>query len=299
MIFIKPKNKVDLIIRCITTFLLCLVADQSAWWTAISMYLRFLLWILFIISLAVNIICFRRLHDKLQVKNRPVAAICIGLSILLSYFVISCIRGHFYEGTPVELSFPFKNGIFTFPNAGNGDFPIINYHYKMGFFVPPPGNGITAKYAMDFRKLSWLGSEKGLTLSTDLDEYVLFDDPIYSPCDGEVIHVVNDQPERTKSPTGGNIIVIKCNDPKVPFPYVVMLAHIKKGSIQVQRFDKVKKGQLIARVGASGTNSPLNSATLHMQANVYDPNGVYGIFGKALPMKLDGHFPTKNDIVIK
>lgn len=299
MIFVKAKNKADVIIRCTTTFLLCLVADQSSWWTALSIYFRFILWILFLISLIVNVIRFRKLHDKLRVKNRVTAIFCICFSLFLSYFVISCIRGHVYTETPVELSFPLKNGVYTFPNAGNGDSPLLNYHYRMGSLVPPPGNGITAKYAVDFRKLSWLGSEKKrLTLSNELEEYVFFKEPIYSPCDGEVIKVVNDQLDRTNSPTGGNIIMIKCVDKKMPFPYVVMLAHLEKDSIQVQCFDKVKKGQMIARVGASGTPSPLNPPALHIQANVYDANGAFGIFGKALPMKFDGHFPTKNDIII-
>lgn len=299
MIFIKSKNKADLIIRFITTFLLCLVADQASWWTASSMYLRLLLWILFIISIIVSATYLKKLDDKLRIKNRIVAAICIGLSIILSYFAISCIRGHIYSETPVELAFPLKNGVYTFPNAGNGDSPILNYHYKMGFYVPPPGNGITAKYAVDFRKLSWLGSEmKGMTLSNNLNEYIFYKEPIYSPCDGEVIRVVNNQPDRTNSPTGGNTIIIKCVDQKMPFPYVIMLAHIEQGSIQVRCFDKVKKGQMIARAGASGTPSPLNPPALHIQANVLDPKGVYGIFGKSLPMKFDGHFPTKNDIII-
>jgi len=75
-----------------------------------------------------------------------------------------------------------------------------------------------------------------------------------------------------------------------------MLTHLEQGSIRVNLFEKVKKGQMIAKAGASGTQGV---PTLHMQANVYSSSGVFGIFGKPLPMKFDGHFPTKNDIVIK
>ncbi|MDP4095148.1 MAG: peptidoglycan DD-metalloendopeptidase family protein [Bacillota bacterium] len=302
MIFVKPWNKADLIIRIITTFLLVFIADQSTWWTFLSVYFRIVLWVLFIISVVVSFKRFRKLPGNFHgVKVRIIAATCICLSIVFIYFGISIIRGHFYTETPVELGFPFKNGIFTFPNAGNGDYPILNYHYKMGFYVPPPGNGITAKYAMDFRKISrWGNEKKRLTLSKDLNEYLLFNEPIYSPCDGEVIFIIDGQPDRMTSVRGGNIIVIKCSDQKkLSFPVVVMLAHLEQGSIKVKVFDKVKKGQMIARAGASGTPSPKNPPSLHMQANEYSSSGAYGIFGKSLPITFDGHFPTRNDIVIK
>lgn len=105
-------------------------------------------------------------------------------------------------------------------------------------------------------------------------------------------------PDRSTGSQGNYVIIRYTGKNPLPFSVVVMLAHFQEDSVSLSVGERVKAGQLIARVGASGT-SPTGAPTLHMQANEYRLSGVYGIFGRSVPMTFEGRFLVKNDLVVK
>ncbi len=105
-----------------------------------------------------------------------------------------------------------------------------------------------------------------------------WDQPILAPCDGMIVHVENRQddapPEQRrrdhKRPFGNYASI------ETPRGYII-LAHLKKGSIDVRVGDVVRAGTTIARCGNSGDT---RGAHLHLHAqdqpsqNVDIANGI-------------------------
>lgn len=102
--------------------------------------------------------------------------------------------------------------------------------------------------------------------------------PILAPCDGMVVHVENRQEDaapdarrRDRKFPAGNYVSIETSR-----GYVI-LAHLKKGSIEVRVGDSIRAGTPIARCGNSGNTT---RAHLHLHAqdqpsqNVDIANGI-------------------------
>jgi len=91
-----------------------------------------------------------------------------------------------------------------------------------------------------------------------------WDQPILAPCDGMVVHVENRQDDappnerrRDRKRPAGNYVSIQ-----TPHGYVI-LAHLKKGSVEVRVGDNVRAGTPIGRCGNSGNTT---RAHLHLHA---------------------------------
>lgn len=87
------------------------------------------------------------------------------------------------------------------------------------------------------------------------EAYPSFGQPIYAPCAGRVIAAQSDRDdqlvgERDDVNPRGNQVCIKRDD-----GLVVVLAHLRKGSVLVRDGEWVEAGQLIAQVGNSGRSS--------------------------------------------
>lgn len=96
-------------------------------------------------------------------------------------------------------------------------------------------------------------------------EYIMYYHPVHAVCDGEVVEIVNKYPDKPKYNTElkldnflpdskvqdymGNKIVIKNKNSSLCTVY----ANIKKDSFLPKVGDKVKRGEMICRVGCSGT----------------------------------------------
>ena len=91
-----------------------------------------------------------------------------------------------------------------------------------------------------------------------------WDQPIYAPCDGMIVHVESRQADappnerRTdrKRPFGNYISIQTARG-------YVILAHLKQGSVSVRVGESVRAGTEIARSGNSGTT---RGAHLHLHA---------------------------------
>jgi hypothetical protein len=215
------------------------------------------------------------------------------VSIVLIYLIVGAIQSHFYDEPPVNLSFPFKNGVYAVFEGGNGRASsLMNYHYGSSTHSSSRINR-SMKYAVDLTKLSLWGTDANGIMPHQNERYVVFNEAVYSPCDGEVSDVVdqwpNEIPWSGQAPYNvGNHILIKSGD------FYVLMGHLQKGSIRVKVGDQIKKGDPLAKVGNSGWTSQPH---LHIQAMRIAKESFWR--GEGLPIIFDGKNPVKNTLFFK
>jgi hypothetical protein len=107
------------------------------------------------------------------------------LVILLLLGVLSTYipQGYFFNGKPIRLFFPLKNGIYYVGHGGNS--PTINYH----------NNSPAQQYALDIVKLNTLGTRANGLYPRSLANYAIFGETLYSPSNGTIRNTVNDLPD--------------------------------------------------------------------------------------------------------
>jgi hypothetical protein len=198
---------------------------------------------------------FRKKKDKPSPRNwRFVAntffsALFITLSIL--YFT-----GTTGKARAINLAFPLKTGRYFVLQGGKG-LPTNLFHYSLRGAV----------YAMDIVKLRPNGSRANAIFSKRLEDYEIFGDTLYSPCDGRIIRAVGDDkdnipPDMARGPHNTNQVLIETDSS------YVFLAHLKQGSVIVKEGEMVKQGDPLGCVGNSGFSSEPH---LHIQAHVKTP----------------------------
>jgi len=151
-----------------------------------------------------------------------------------------------------DLTLPFSGRWFVMQG---GDTLNVNHHMTV----------LAQWYAIDFMKVG--GPSQRSLVKTDgasIEDYYSWGEPVSSPCDGEVIGVVDDLPDNplgkkdTKNPAGNHVVI------KIATNRFVFLADFQKKSIQVKVGDKLKSGQVIGKCGNSG-NSDGPHVHMHIQ----------------------------------
>jgi len=142
--------------------------------------------------------------------------------------------------------------------AGNG-LAARKLNFHRGAVVPVGGRlSGTERFAVDWIRVD--PSAKPLTAfkgdPTKNESYLSFDQPLVAVADGTVVSVVSDQPNvppraLSRIPfaqlTGNRIIVDIGNG------VFALYAHLKNNGVPVKVGEKVKKGQVIGRLGNSGS----------------------------------------------
>ncbi|MDQ0206030.1 M23 family metallopeptidase [Alkalicoccobacillus murimartini] len=199
------------------------------------------------------------------------------------------------------------------------EFPLRGEWYAPntpGTKIPSHGtNKFGSRYAYDFIQVDW--ERKGwpgyrvslaqyLLFGVPLDEYYCWGQDIYAPCDGIIVQAEDGYKERTRTKlisdmssafkhahyfdpkkddiqsVAGNYIIIKCAD-----NVYAGLVHLQTGSIQVSVDERVKKGELIGRVGHSG-----NSFSPHLHIQFMDSSDISS--AKGLPFAFEQFERFKN-----
>lgn len=177
------------------------------------------------------------------------AALFITLSIL--YFT-----GTTGKARAIDLAFPLKTGRYFVLQGGKG-LPTNLFHFSLRGAV----------YAMDIVKLKPDGRRANAIFSRQLEDYEIYGDTLYSPCDGRIIKAIGDDPDNippnmARGPHNTNQVLIETHNS------YVFLAHLKQGSVVVKEGDMVKQGDPLGCVGNSGFSSEPH---LHIQAHVKTP----------------------------
>jgi hypothetical protein len=188
---------------------------------------------------------------------------------------------------PFVLTFPLHNGTFFITEGGDGMLNFLSNSH-LGFFPGKRTPIQTAmRYAVDIIQVNLNEFNMRGYLSENVQDYIIFDQPVYSPCDGMVTQVVDGIPDnipyRGKYPSGtGNMVVIGKGD------YRVVLGQLKQGSIGVKEGEEVTTGQQLGHVGNSGWSSRPH---LHLHVSLTSSSGEV----EGVPIFVDGRFPVKND----
>jgi murein DD-endopeptidase MepM/ murein hydrolase activator NlpD len=167
-----------------------------------------------------------------------------------------------------KMSLPFKGEWFV---VWGGDTKEQNYHVS----YPPQKN------AFDIL----IRDSNGKTFKTNgraNEDYYAFGKELFSPCDGEVVTViegVNDNipGQMNKTDITGNTVVIKTKANEFVF-----LCHFQNGSIKVKTGQQIIRGQSLGLCGNSGNSSEAH-LHLHLQnsENMLAGTGIKCFFDKA------------------
>ena len=221
-------------------------------------------------------------------------------SLLQNIGQVISIFQSFFRKDPVAYS-PMSLPFYGKWKVINGGIDKLNSHSR---------NIISQRYAYDFI-LSGEESKKLNTQKHNVNDYLTFNEDVYSPNDGIIIKVKNSIRDNKHAGSGwidiwttdirGNFVIIK-HDKNV----YSLIAHLKRGSCCVKKGDIVKRGQIIGKCGNSGhSTQPHIHFQLQDKVNWYFSKGLPIIFSGIMKKNENGDdiinmeqtYISKNDIV--
>jgi Peptidase family M23 len=291
----KSRSKFSWAVKTLFVATYLILIYFIGFWGFASFYLRYSWFLVFVFAGIFSYLKVRGLpfYAKVHARNWIWTALESGLSIFFIYLITGAIGANIYDTKPVELSFPFKNGVYSPYWGGNGKASsFMNYHYLSSIHKGAKTN-LSMKYAVDIEKLNSLGmSSKGF-LPLELENYEIYQQKILSPCDGKVIEVVdglrNEMPWSGNYPynVGNHVAIIKGD-------VCVVLGHMQPGSIPVKVGDSVRTGEVIGKVGSSGM---ADQPHIHIQAMKVSEGSIWAWEG--VPIIFDWKNPVKNSLFFK
>ena len=213
-----------------------------------------------------------------------------GLLLLLSGTgLLQVYQAHRVPEDPVHLTFPLRSDAFYVASGGSQS--LMNPHMKVG--APKLQRWRGQLWGLDIVQLYPTGNRAKGLYPTVLDQYAIFGTPIYAPCNGVVEAAEESLPDlspptRDTTRKAGNYVLLRC----APDAYV-LLAHLKRQSVQVQPGDSVTTGTRLGQVGNSG-----NSWEPHLHVSAQSSVGETTILdADPRPMTFNGAFPVRNAVL--
>lgn len=238
-----------------------------------------------------------RLRKHSQTPNRPVAMLT-GLTALIfsglgALTVWQGISGRLAPaGDTIDLASPLSRDNRICVLSG-GNSVTMNLHFLL------KKNPMTAgeTHAIDFVRKNHLGFRTTpdavwIPRPSDPSRYLIFSEPVQAPCNGTVLSAVNDRPDvkagsANRDLGGSNYVALLCEGT------VIIMAHLKQGSIQVEKNQNVRVGDAIGQVGNSGNTEEPH---LHINAQTYT-SSLDNLYrdSQSLPITIDGRYMSRGD----
>lgn len=136
--------------------------------------------------------------------------------------------------------------------------------------------------------------------SENNEDYGIWNKPIHSPVSGVVMAAYDDEADITPGSEDfhsleGNYVYIKIEETGT----YLLLNHLKKDSVLVKSGDKVKPGDLLGRVGNSGSSSEPHLHIHHQRQN--PTKTIYPVLAEGLPLFFKdikgSSMPRKDDVI--
>ncbi|WP_284322875.1 M23 family metallopeptidase [Dyella acidisoli] len=173
--------------------------------------------------------------------------------------------------------------------ADDGPSNASGNHHRRGIFVVDGRMTVSRRFAVDWKQL-----EQGLPYHGDVHadrSYYAYDKPVLAVAGATVVYVRDGLPDNppghnrdfhparpvTFDNAGGNTIVLDLGDGQFAHYY-----HLKAGTIQVKKGQRVRGGEVIAHIGASGD---AREPHLHFEVTTEIPL----LVGEGIPYVID-HF---------
>lgn len=252
----------------------------TARWDIVGIYLKNVFLILYLIACIVG---YRRIKKPNKPQGKLGVVFNIGINVVLIVFMSGLnwftFRGYSAPEDAVDLMSPLRNNQYIVLNGGSS--PFINGHFRVS-----PQN-----YALDIVGLNSLGMRaSSFDGGSDLNDYVIYGDSVYSPCDGTVVIAVDEYDDLIPPTTdtehlAGNHILIECDGVEI------LLAHLKNGTLVVSEGDAVTTDSLLGQVGNTGNTSEPH---LHMHVESGgEPRTILN--GLAVPFTFNSQFLVRGD----
>lgn len=276
--FVRQPNRWLWFLYALNFGLAILFLWITAPWAMISLHFRTVLPLLFIGACVIG-------YRRIQTPDIPppqwqllIPALINGLFIALMVGANGyALSGYVIPDDAIDLAFPMREGSYAVGHGGSS--VIINAHAMVR-----PQN-----FALDILAVNAWGRSKSDGDGPVLEQYAIFGDTLYSPCDGVVTSLETNlpdliPPERDTENLAGNYVLIACHGVEV------ILAHMKAGSVRVAVGDSVTTADALGQVGNSGNTSEPH---LHIHA---ERGGTAGhiLDGEAVPITLNGRFLVRN-----
>ena len=188
-------------------------------------------------------------HPSIMKTKKPLGPLLLVLAVSIIAVVAQPLLK---TNSATSLTLPFSGRWFVMQG---GDTPNVNHHMSER----------AQWYAIDFMKVGGPGGRSLVkTDGATVEDYYSWGEPVSSPCEGEVVGMVNDLPDNllgkkdAKNPAGNHVVI------KISSDRYVFLAHFQQKSIQVKVGDHLKSGQVIGKCGNSG-NSDGPHVHMHIQ----------------------------------
>lgn len=231
-------------------------------------------------------------NDNARFVLNSVEYIIIATIVVTLFFNINAVRALKRPAKCLNLDFPFENGKYLVTDGGDGSISsLINYHNKAQVHKRGKSN-TSMRFATDIVKLNKTGFTVSSLLTEKNENYAIYNDKVYSPCDALIVEVVdgieNNIPFSRSFPynVGNHVVLKKDNN------YIVM-GHLNKNTITVKEGDIVRSHQLLGLIGNSGLTPRPH---LHMQVSEAED----GFFwtGRGVPILFNNlYYPVKNKIL--
>lgn len=190
----------------------------------------------------------------------------------------------------VDLSAPLQSaGDICVLSGGNS--LALNAH----FLTASSPSGVQEIHSVDFIKIRSGGfrtkSWQFAPQPSEISQYLIYDEPVFAPCDGMVQAMKNDHPDhpagnKFRDTSGVNFVTLRCNEVDV------ILAHLKPGSIEVSLGQNLKTGDLIGKIGNSGNTEEPH---LHIQAQTVLSPESEETYPRPVVMTFDGRYLSRGE----
>jgi len=279
-IFVVARSKSvsvsSTVLNFLFSFSIILLVYYCGGWIYVSYYLRFVVLAVFILASLFNLFRKKKNLTSASFTNYALKIITVFLSGTIIFFYFSSRN---YPEPSVNLSFPFKNGIYCIMQGGSNS--VINVFHS---------GQSKAVHSFDIVKLSKAGCRSGTLFPSALPDYVTYGEKIYSPVNGRIVAMENNIPDNippleNKTEKAGCYVVIQKEET------FILLAHFRTNSIAVNKNDSVRAGDFLGEAGNSGNSIEPH---LHIEAHTTS-NGVTS----PVSIKFDGENYTYNDLIIR
>jgi len=217
-------------------------------------------------------------------------AVSLLLAALGAVYGLAALKGRALPPVAVvDIPNPLGPGRYLVGHGGSHE--TVNAHMKTLDASDPDMRAWRGQgYALDVVAVDRLGTRAHGWRPADPGRYRIFGAPVPAPCAGEIVGAENGMPDLRVPETDrgrpmGNHVLLRCGD------FVLLLAHLRQGSVAVRVGESVVPGALLGQVGNSGNSSEPH---LHLHAQRPGENGS-PVAGEPLALRIDGRFLVRND----
>lgn len=291
--FTPAKSLIGYLAQAIGIGLTLLALYLVALWMVLPWWLPMVYAVLWAGAIAIKILRHRFEFPSLYpntVSGWSGLTAMFALCVFGAYLSWQGVQGRQLPGVAI-VDIPLPLGPGTYLVAHGGSRETVNGHMMT---LNPAIERFRAfrgqSYGIDLIKIDKFGFRASGLQPRDPAAYDIYNEPVYAPCDGLVIASRNDRPDMPvpvidSEVIEGNHVLLSCDD------FVLLLAHLRPGSVRVQVGDIVSVGEQLGVVGNSGKTTEPH---LHISAQL-PGSQVEPLSGEPLAITIDGRYLVRND----